>query len=386
MRFAVVVEWYPQTTETFVERHVRALKADVVTIYHDSEARLVSTEDGPRVYWLSSARPSPQNSTRRLASRLYQALLGFREPAWPAEMEALWDRYVSERRPDVVLAEFGPNGLCVLNGCKRHAIPLVVHFHGYDVSFLLRQKAYLNALPRLFSDAVAIVAVSSKMKSSLARLGCPSDKIQVIPCGAPIGDINRSKPTSDICEFLAVGRLIEVKGPLFTIRAFSYCHALVPATRLTVIGDGPLSGKARKLVKRLGLMDSVALAGEEPFSVVKGRMEQSDVFVQHSVTTRQSQVEGWGVAIAEAQAAGLPVVATTNGGIVDQVVDGTTGFLVPERDWRTMGKRMAQLARDASLRKVMGKAGRANIEEVGDSFKQGEKLRQLLIGAAGQSR
>jgi glycosyltransferase involved in cell wall biosynthesis len=106
------------------------------------------------------------------------------------------------------------------------------------------------------------------------------------------------------------------------------------------------------------------------------------VFLHPSVTTPLGQVEGWGVALAEAAASGLPVVATRSGGIPDQVVDGVTGLLVDEHDVEGLARAMEELAEDPELRQRMGVAGRANIHEVGNVQTQLAKLGDVLEQAA----
>jgi glycosyltransferase involved in cell wall biosynthesis len=122
----------------------------------------------------------------------------------------------------------------------------------------------------------------------------------------------------------------------------------------------------------------VTFLGRQPFSVVAAELRRSDVFLQHNVTTNLGQVEGWGVASAEAQAAALPVIGTDHGGLRDQIVNGKNGYLVPEGDWRAMGERMIELARNPDLRGQMGDAARLHIQTVGDIRKQIEKLRAVL--------
>ena len=135
-------------------------------------------------------------------------------------------------------------------------------------------------------------------------------------------------------------------------------------------------------MNRAGMSNKVHFLSHQPIKVVQEYMSRSSAFVQHSVTTRIGHVEGWGVSIAEAASAGLPVIATNHGGIPDQVIDGETGFLVEERDWKTMADRMILLANNPELRRKMGLAGRRNIEQVGNLELQIQKLRVVLAKAA----
>ena len=86
-------------------------------------------------------------------------------------------------------------------------------------------------------------------------------------------------------------------------------------------------------------------------------------FVQHSVVPSYGDAEGTPVAILEAQAAGLPAVATRHAGIVDAVVDGSTGYLVEELDIDGMADRLTRLLQDKELAQRMGKNAREHIQK-----------------------
>lgn len=141
---------------------------------------------------------------------------------------------------------------------------------------------------------------------------------------------------------------------MYTLRAFASCANRIPNVTLTIIGAGKQLPKAQKWVKKSGLSNNVRLLEYQPIEVECKHMSNSSDFVQHSLTTRKGWIEGWGVSMAEAAASGLPVIATNHGGIPDHVIDGKTGFLVEEGDWKTMGEMMVILASDPELRKKMG--------------------------------
>jgi glycosyltransferase involved in cell wall biosynthesis len=84
--------------------------------------------------------------------------------------------------------------------------------------------------------------------------------------------------------------------------------------------------------------------------------------VQHSVTALNGDQEGTPVAIMEASAAGLPVIATLHAGIPDVIIDGTTGFLVPEHDVDAMSEKMLSLLENKTLAKQFGNNGKERIK------------------------
>ena len=378
MRICVLTDTAPVASQTFVRFHVMGLRADLVALRANPEA-LMAWDWRPPTWSLYEGEAPGRTLAQRLGARLREVTIGGRPPCWPPAMERLWRQYLRERRPDVVLAEFGPNGMLGLAGCREVGIPLIVHFHGYDASSLLRFSAYRRRLPPLFATARAVVVVGRHMVRRLVELGCPREKIHRIPCGAEVTRIPQSRHVAaEPCRFLAVGRIEAHKGPLVTLRAFRDCLHRVGAGTLDLVGDGRQLPRARRWVARHGLNSQVTFHGAKPSSFVTEMLARSSVFVQHSQRTRTGAVEGWGVSLAEGAAAGLPVVATRIGGIPDQVLDGQTGLLVSPGDGPAMAEAMIRLARDPARRVQMGQAGRQNIRRIGDANQQLEQLNRLL--------
>ncbi len=155
---------------------------------------------------------------------------------------------------------------------------------------------------------------------------------------------------------------------------------VVPGVTLRMIGEGPLLKPARELAVELGIAKAIAFEGAQPNSRVREAMGCAGVFVQHSVTASDGNEEGWPVSVGEAMASGLPVVATRHPGIVDQVVESKTGYLIDEHDWEEMGNRMIELAEDPALRTRMGLDARHCIEKHGSLGASIGRLEAVLEG------
>jgi glycosyltransferase involved in cell wall biosynthesis len=286
-------------------------------------------------------------------------------------------------RPQVMLCHFGTVALRALPAAEARGIPLVVHFHGIDITGSLRDRWYRWSLRRCLPRFAAMVVVADYQREILRSLGADPAKIHHIPCGVPIAPVAAGAVVGATrCRFLAVGRLVAKKGPLATLRAFARCHARVPGCQLTLIGDGPLAGAARRLCADLGLGEHVRFLGSQPREVVAAELAAASVFVQHSVTAASGDREGWPVSIAEAMAAGLPVVATRHAGILEQVAEGQSGFLVDEHAWESMGDHMAILASDPALRTRMGAHARAIAVKSFDQRSMVARLEAVLIAVA----
>ena len=139
-------------------------------------------------------------------------------------------------------------------------------------------------------------------------------------------------------EVLYVGRLSEEKGVLELVAA-------TVGMRLVVAGDGPLR---ERVPGALGFVP---------------HHELSPLYARAAVVACPSRREGFGVACAEAMAHGRPVVASAVGGLLDLVVDGETGLLVPPGDADALRAGLARVLDDAQLRRSMGAAARKRAEE-----------------------
>jgi glycosyltransferase involved in cell wall biosynthesis len=158
-------------------------------------------------------------------------------------------------------------------------------------------------------------------------------------------------------DFLAVsvGRLDPQKNPVMLVEAFGRALGGVAGGRLLLVGQGSLRGEVAARARELGLAERVNLLGVRPD--VAQVLAASDLFVM------ASDWEGTPLAVMEAMAAGLPVVATAVGGVPELVKDGETGLLCPAGDLGTLAEEMGRLARDGLLRRAMGCAGLARSAE-----------------------
>lgn len=132
-----------------------------------------------------------------------------------------------------------------------------------------------------------------------------------------------------------------------------------------------------KHTRDLGISDQVIFHGAMMQDRVKTYYRDSDVFMLPSVTAPNGDTEGQGLVLQEAQAIGLPVVATLHNGFPDSIMDGQSGFLVPEKDPQALFEKLRQLAEDEPLCNKMGKVGRQFVEKNFDSQEVGQQLNAL---------
>lgn len=155
-----------------------------------------------------------------------------------------------------------------------------------------------------------------------------------------------------------VGRVRREKGLDLLIRALPGVAAAFPDTRLLVIGDGPEQGALRELARRTGVADRVIWAG------VLLREEAWRHLAVLDLVAAPSRFEGFSLAAAEAQAAGLPVVAADVGGLAEVVAGGETGLLVPPEDHRALTEAIVRLLGDPTAAREMGRRGQARVRDL----------------------
>ncbi len=270
-------------------------------------------------------------------------------------------RLLRERKVQVLLAEYGPTGASLVRACKEAGVPMVVHFHGYD-AHVTKVAEEWGHYDELFEYASAVIAVSRSMEKRLMELGAPRDKVHYVPYGVDVSRFAQGAPSKAPAHFVGIGRFVDKKAPHLTLLAFHKVFLEHPEARLTLVGDGPLREACLQIVRSLGLENQVSLPGIATPEQVSELLRTARAFVQHSIVTSNGDSEGTPLAVLEAMACGLPVVATKHAGIGDVVTHGITGLLCEELDIDGMATHMMQLAEDPALAGSLGQAARAYVE------------------------
>ena len=383
LRVAVAWPHAGAGTETFIRAHVERLDARVTVVQGDPLPLLVA--GGP------SLLPRPHRLALRALGRLVptatEPLTKYSARLYPRGIRSRFlARFLQQEAIDVVLAEYGTTGVGVMDACRLAGRPLVVHFHGWDAYARAVFRGMGRRYGELFDRASAIVAVSRDMKRQLISLGAPERKVVYHPYGVDTYLFRGGDPAASPPRFVAVGRFVAKKAPVATIQAFAAVAREVPDASLIMIGDGPLLPDVRRVAAVLGVADRIELRGARPHSEVQATLQGARAFVQHSVEAPDGDHEGTPLAVLEASATGLPVIATAHGGITDVVEDGRSGLLVAEGDVDGMGEAMLELARDPARAARLGRRAR---EIVTDRFSMDRSirgLRQILAEAAEANR
>lgn len=316
------------------------------------------------------------------------ALQDLRPFAWPrigwqmlSRNPGPYLRLLGGRRPALIHAHFGVEGVYALPVARALGVPLVATFHGFDATLsdaaLLASPAWFNYplyRRRLAREGGLFLAASFFIRERLLALGFPEQRIRVHYIGVDCEGVRTRDTAEETRTILHVARLVEVKGTEYLIRAFARLPERHRDAELVIIGDGPLRRRLEKLARSLGMGARVRFLSSLPHGEVLAHMRKAAMLVLPSVTTKSGRVEGLGMVLLEAAASGVPAIGSRSGGIPEGIVEGETGFLTPERDPAALAARIADLLDDDALRARMGSAARALVEQRFDIRVQSDML------------
>lgn len=303
------------------------------------------------------------------------------EPIYPFQSLDDLSATLRNQNVDLIHARFGLTGADLLDVKGELGLPMLTSFHGFDLpTHLASRRRYGERLQRLFAQGEAFTATSREMKRTMVRFGCPEEKIVVHHSGIDVRRFSfrpRTLPASGDVTVLSVGRLVEKKGTEYLIDAFHRVQERYPLARLRIAGDGPRADSLRERVMTLRLEEKVAFLGEISHDRVVEEMQRADLFALACTTARNGDQEGIPNVLKEAMACGLPVVSTRHAGIPELVVDGESGFLVPERDADALADRLVQLIENSAGWGEMGRRGRETVVRSFDVAKQTAELESI---------
>jgi len=324
---------------------------------HDVRLVTSSFHDLPREEEVDGIRVYRAPALRRKAdySSVFELL------TYTASASLACARLLREFRPDVVHAHFAvPAGAIAWLLRRRYGIPYAIYMGGSDVpganpGRYRRLYPLLTPFIRRFFREASFVSGASQRLIDLARAVHPSSDYAFIPNGA---DLQRFRPASPPPEppvrILSVGRLIPRKGFQHLIEALPRVIAESgPGVMLQIVGTGDYEAELRRLAVSLGVADHVEFLGAIPYDQLHHTYADAHIFAMVSLA------EGMPLALLEAMACGLPVVASRVAGNEDVVEDGDCGYLVTPEDVGEIAEALSHLVNDPGLRRTMGQRSRA---------------------------
>lgn len=377
---------YPTLSQTFIEREMRALAAlgVQVEVHPCLDFRRAGEIDLPVPPELTVVRAGSVigvvlagvvGAARELRRRPGLLWRGLRVLRWhrPRHLEGwfhtVWGMLFAlaraeefrRRAPDMIHGAWATAPATVAAGlaelCGR---PFSFGAHAYD---LHRHGGDPLLAPKL--EAAKFVHTTTRTNVDDLQRRFPRRRAEIVLSrrGLPWLPVVPERVAGVELKLLSVGRLVPKKGHAFQIAA---CHELARrgvACRLKIIGEGPLRLTLEAAIADARLGAKIELAGERSPEETQAAYVWADVFWHTGIVDTQGDRDGLPNVIPEAFAQGLPVISSAAGGAGEAVIDGQTGLIVDPADARALADAVERLARDEELRRQLGAAGRAWVEE-----------------------
>lgn len=272
--------------------------------------------------------------------------------------------FIKKNKIQIVHTHSSKAGILGRIAAKLAGVKIVIHtvhgwsFNDYQPLFLRTVFIWLERLTAKFSDILIVVSEHDMRKGLMCRIGDAS-KYKIIRYGINYSEFkpdggNAREKLGINSDDLVVGMVAcfkPQKAPLDFVRMAFKVRRDFSSVKFILIGDGILRKKIERLIRRLGLDNTIILSGWQkdiPFF-----LSAIDVFVLTSLW------EGFPIAILEAVSAGVPIVATNTGGICEIIKDGENGLLVKQKDIGAMAESLLRLLRSKDLRRrFAGQASR----------------------------
>lgn len=394
-----IVPRFPTTSQTFVVNEWLklndAFRMEIASLFRGKGGPVHRVDEQilPQVWFapvasIATAKANARllrRSPRRYLSTLLLAIRrSFRKPAGGAlkSMVVFWKsaplaQRVEQRGIDHVHAHFLHHPATAAWIIARLAgTPFSITVHADDL--------FLG--PGLFQEKLAdarFVATISRFNAAYIRERCRRiRRLEVLHCGVDVLEFP-FRTRNRVRRLLCVARLEPKKGHHTLLAAFARLLRDHPELSLKVVGDGHERESLEKLARRLGVARAVRFTGALRSDEVRKTLAEADAFVLSARATprpslKAGHLDGIPVALMEAMASGLPVVATNVSGIPELVIDGTTGLLVPPDDPLALAFAIDRVVRDETLHAELAGRARAFVEREFNADVQATRLATIF--------
>jgi GalNAc-alpha-(1->4)-GalNAc-alpha-(1->3)-diNAcBac-PP-undecaprenol alpha-1,4-N-acetyl-D-galactosaminyltransferase len=259
-------------------------------------------------------------------------------------------------QPDLVISFMGTAGVLTLLACRNRSIPVIVSKHIYPpLSNASRIWQMLIKFTYRSADLVTVLTESALayFPTDQGYLSIVMPNPVIVPLPAVMTEQLLTHPT-----LIAVGRLVPQKGFDLLIAAFHQIRDKYPDWHLTILGEGANRSALEALIYELKLTDRIHLLGQ--VENVNAYLDRADLFVLSSRT------EGFPMALCEAMACGLPVIATDClSGPREIINDGVDGILVASEDVDALANGLDLLMSDPIKRQQLAQAAPKILDRFG---------------------
>jgi colanic acid/amylovoran biosynthesis glycosyltransferase len=346
------------------------------------------------------AQPMLDVVDRSIVPRLRRDADAGHYTAWAEEI-------LRTRGAELIHAYFGPIGWRMLELRRELGLPLVVTFLGDDVAPSLgpwwswwmsaggEAPDWPSRLRELVGEADLLLVEGPFLRQRLIELGCDPGKVAVQRFAIPLRNlapVEPERPRGAKTVIVFAGRFCAQKGLLYSLEALREIWGERQDVEFRVVGDDRLAdgGYAAQVygyVRRHGLEQCVRFLGFLNHRECLEQIRDADIFLHPSIVDDEGLSEGGApTTIIEAQALGIPVVATWHCDIPNVTLPGESALLVPERDGRALAEALRELLDDPARRNAMGQAGRRHVEELHDIDREAPALEDRYLRLLGSAR
>jgi len=299
----------------------------------------------------------------------------------------LHDRALEEGIPSHPIpcrGQFDPTVVRRIRDLTRETGVDIVHTHGYKADVYTRLAMPGDGVPfistchnwldedwRTYLYGVVdrcvlrsfarVVAVSEHVRRRLLEAGVPDERVRIIANGIDLRPFTIERGPDPLewsddrpAVVGMVARLSAEKGVDLFLRAATHVVVAIPHARFVIVGEGPDREKLEALIDQLGLRPFVSMPGR--------RNDMPAQYASFDLLVLSSRKEGLPIAILEAMASGLPLIAAAVGEVPNVVRNGDTGILLPTGDPGALASAIVGLLRDREKRRRLGSVGRQLVE------------------------
>lgn len=374
-RLGLRVEVFSLLRERAPVRHAEAEALAARCVYASGSARALAAA---QLHWLGR-RPGAYLRAwwRALRGNVRSPRFLLRAPMAVAA-GALFAREAERRGVERLHAHYATHtALAAYVAHQLGGLPYSFTTHAHDIYV---DRTMLDEKLRAASFVVAISDYNRRLLEELYGEDARG-RISVVHCGIqPELFAPREQPLRrNALEMLCVASLQDYKGHPYLVDACALLRERGVPFRLRLVGEGEDRPAIEAQIAGLGLGDAIELLGALPRDRVAALLREADVLVLPSVVTASGKKEGLPVALMEALAMEVPVVATDISGIPELVEDGRTGLLVPERDAAALAAALERVWHEPDAARAMAAAGRERVLADFDLHRTAAQLRDLLV-------
>lgn len=327
MKVLFLTAWYPTAEQTsfgvFVREHARA-----ANLYHDITVwHTAGTRSSRRWQWEEERDPALTAGIPTYRIYHPRLLRGTGSLTYVQAVQAAFKRqWDAGYRPDLIHAHVYQAGLPAVLIGRRYGIPVIITEHLSAFPRRLLSRWHLMQARYAFSRAARVLPVSKVLARALEDYGITARR-EIVPNAVDLAQFRPpegARPAGPY-RLLFVGGLVPVKGVPHLLEALAQLQRKRTDWLLDIVGDGPERDAYERMARALGLTGQITFHGMQPKAAVAGFMQRADLLVLPSLW------ENLPCVVIEAQATGLPVVASDIGGI-PELVDAESARLAPAGD------------------------------------------------------